>query len=149
MGHDLDRGIARVKLKGLETFSDKAFTVDKKGSVCAAKAVWLGVWTQIGLHTKIKMPSGSPQLFHTPTSSLSCFSDFLSDGNQDISVVPCLFLCAPEGIRIKGLSTERDETTHCQCYTGGCLTVAGEGCRQGHLYLRRGPDNVRWGRGIT
>jgi hypothetical protein len=53
----LDRGIARVTLKGLETFSDKAFTVDKKGSVCAKKAVGLGVWTQIGLHTKVKMPS--------------------------------------------------------------------------------------------
>jgi hypothetical protein len=64
VGYDLDGGIARTTQKGHVTFCDKAFTVDKKDSVCAAKAVGLGVWTRIEVtyedHDAVRVTLAAP-----------------------------------------------------------------------------------------
>lgn len=65
--------------------------------------------------TKIRMPSASP--FHVSTSSLSYFSDFLSERDQNFDAISCWFSYAPAKGQDKVIADAYNESTHTASFT--------------------------------
>ena len=89
----MSRGVAR--LKELVAFYDEASYRGGKKTGLGGRPLAYYLLKKGGVsRTKIRMPSASP--FHVSTSSLSCFSDFLSERDQNFDAISCWFShCAP------------------------------------------------------